>query len=342
MIKIGLIGLGFMGQMHFNCYKNNPQAQVVAVGDADPRKLSGEAKVEGNIAGNTPLDLTGLRTTADIASLVSDPEIDLLDLCLPTRLHKEFTVAALQAGKHVLCEKPMAWTPAECDAIIQAQEESGKALLIGHCLRFWPQYLKAHELLRSGELGEVLYARFFRAGAAPTWSRWLMDGSHSGGAVFDMHVHDVDTALWWFGKPDTVQATGLIHEGLPLKVDAAWQYSYGPQVQIHGGWDANGGGFTMGFELLGTQASLSWDSSRGEAMQIYRKGQADDIAVEGTMAYQAEIDYFLSCIARGELPARLTPQSSRLSVEIAREELRQLGFGEGDEEENSVREYRTL
>lgn len=328
MIKVGVLGLGFMGQMHFNCYKNNPLAQVVAVGDLDPNKLSADAKVEGNIEGNEPLDLSGVRATTDIQSLLQDPEIDLLDFCLPTRLHAEFTIAALNAGKHVLCEKPMAFSVEDCDAIIAAQEKSGKSLLIGHCLRFWPQYLKAHELITNGTLGDIAYTRFFRFGGAPTWSRWLMTGSQSGGAVLDMHVHDIDTALWWFGKPDSISTSGVISEGLPLKVDTAWTYEGGPQVHIHGGWDRNGGGFSMGFDITGSKASLYWDSSQGETMHLFQGGKDTPLEVDGTMAYQAEIDYLLQCIESGERPSRVTPESSRLSVELAREELKQMGFSE--------------
>ena len=147
-------------------------------------------------------------------------------------------------------------------------------MLIGHCLRFWPQYVRAQQLIESGELGTVIYARFFRAGGAPSWSAWLMDGAQSGGAVLDMHVHDVDTALWWFGRPASIQTSGLIYQGLPLKVDAAWSYDGGPEVHIHGGWDKNSGHFAMGFEIVGTQASLYWDSSKGDAMQLAREGQS--------------------------------------------------------------------
>jgi predicted dehydrogenase len=326
MIKTAVVGLGFMGQTHFNCYKGNPSAQLVAAGDYNPEKLKAGAKVAGNIDSNAALDFSGVRTTSDIESLIHDPEIELIDFCLPTRAHARHAIAALNAGKHVLCEKPLAWTVEECDEVIEAQKASGKYLLIGHCLRFWPQYVRAHEIIQAGELGKVLYARFFRAGGAPSWSAWLMDGAQSGGAVLDMHVHDVDTALWWFGQPDSIRATGLVLDGLPLKVDAAWSYQSGPHVHIHGGWDKNSSHFSMGFELVGDAASLYWDSSRGEAMQLCHGGQTREIEVSGTMAYQAEIDYFLECITRGQAPERITPEGSRLSVAMAREELRQMGF----------------
>lgn len=326
MIKTAVVGLGFMGQTHFNCYNQNPLAQVVAVGDSNPERLQSGAKVAGNIDANDALDLSGVRTTTDIGALIDDPEIDLIDFCLPTRQHAEFTIRALNAGKHVLCEKPLAWTVEECNAVIAAQKKSGKYLLVGHCLRFWPQYVKAQELIASGALGEIQYARFSRAGGAPSWSKWLMDGAQSGGAVLDMHVHDVDTALWWFGRPALIQTTGLIVEDLPLKVDATWHYENGPQVHIHGGWDKNSSNFAMSFEIVGSTASVYWDSSKGEAMQLYRAGEAEDIIVSDHSAYQAEIDYFLDCIDQNTPPTRITPEGSRLSVEMAREELRQMGF----------------
>jgi predicted dehydrogenase len=314
-----------MGQTHFSCYGSNPDAKVIAVADSVAEKLTVSAKVEGNIGSTAGLDLTGLKTTTNIQELIEDPEIDLLDFCVPTPAHAPLTIAALRAGKHVLCEKPIAFTLEECDAMRAAQRESGKFLLIGHCLRFWPQYLAAKELLDSGELGDLLYARFFRMSGAPSWSGWLMDGSQSGGAVLDMHIHDVDTALWWFGRPDTVNASGVVDAGLPLKVDATWTYANGPRVQIHGGWDRQGGPFSMGFELTGTQGTLFWDSSLGEAMQYRKAGQSRDITPTGPSGYQAEINYLIECIGKNEVPTRTTPESSRLSLEITLEELKQLG-----------------
>ena len=326
MIKTAVVGLGFMGQTHLACYRNNPRAQVVAASDRNPRRLVSGAKVAGNIEANSALDLSGVATTTDIQSLIDDPDIDLIDFCLPTRQHAQFSIAALKAGKHVLCEKPLAWTVEECDQIIEAQQKSGKFLLVGQCLRFWPQYVEAHQRIAAGELGDIVYARFTRAGGAPSWSAWLMDGAQSGGAVLDMHVHDVDAALWWFGQPNSIHTTGLIRDGLPLKVDSTWNYDGGLQVHLHGGWDVNSSNFAMAFEIVGNQASLYWDSSKGEAMQLYRDGKAQPIEVGDQSAYQAEINYFLDCIDQNRAPQRITPQGSRLSVKMAREELQQMGF----------------
>jgi len=193
-------------------------------------------------------------------------------------------------------------------------------------LRFWPQYVRAHELIESGELGKILSARFFRSSGAPTWSRWMMDGTQSGGAPLDLHVHDIDLALWWFGSPSSIEAHGLVRDGLPLSVDASWRYETGLQVQLFGAWDPNGGPFSMGFELVGTRRSLRFDSSKGDAMQEFGAGEERSIEVENTSGYQLEIDYLLVCMARNELPSRVPLETSRECVQIAREELGQMGF----------------
>ncbi len=325
-INVAVVGLGMMGQMHLGCYAGNPKAQIVAVCDENAGKLSGQSKVAGNIANENALDLSGVHQTANMAELLANPDIHLLDLCLPTKRHAGATIAALEAGKHVLCEKPMAWDEAQCDAVIAAQEKSGKFLLIGHCLRFWPQYVKAKELLDGGALGRPLYAGFHRSSGAPTWSGWLMDGAQSGGVVLDMHVHDIDTALWWFGAPTTVSAQGVVRDGLPLKVDATWHYEGGPQVQLHGGWDAQALPFRMAFEVMGERGTLVWDSSQGEAMTLFTPEGKHSFDFDGTMGYAPELGYLLDCIQNNQAPTRATPQTSRDSVIIAREELRQIGF----------------
>ena len=325
-INVAVVGLGMMGQMHLGCYAASSKANVVAVCDRNAEKLSGESRVAGNIANGNALDLSGVHKTSNFEELLQNPDIHLLDICLPTKMHAAATIAALGAGKHVLCEKPMAWDTKECDAVIEAQREGGKFLLVGHCLRFWPQYVKAKELLDAGELGRPLYASFHRSSGAPVWSRWLMDGQESGGVLLDMHVHDIDTALWWFGAPNTISAQGVIRDGLPLKVDATWAYDGGPQIQIHGGWDTRALPFRMAFEVMGEAGTLIWDSAKGEAMSLFTADGEKTFDFDGGMGYAPQLDYFLDCIQSGEAPTRATPQTSRDSVRIAREELRQIGF----------------
>ena len=250
---------------------------------------------------------------------------------MPTPFHAPMSIAAMRAGKHVFCEKPMSLSLAECAEMERVAQETGRSLMVGHCLRYWPQYVKAQELLASGEYGRALYASFHRSSAAPAWSgdAWYLRGAESGG-VLDMHIHDVDVALWWFGRPQSIAATGLVTQGLPLVVDAAWSYADGPSVQLHSAWDRNGGPFRHAFRLVMEKATLVHDLAvDANALQLLRDGKTENVPCAETSAYQAELDDFAACLAAGRAPQRITPADSRLAVEIGLEEMRQLGVGEG-------------
>jgi predicted dehydrogenase len=252
--------------------------------------------------------------------------VQLIDICLPTSLHAHHAIKALQAGKHVLCEKPIALTSAEAAQIEEAYKSSGKQLMIGHCLRYWPQYLKAHEIIESGDWGKPIYARFHRSGATPTWSwdGWLQDGARSGGAVLDMHIHDVDTAIWWFGIPNEIHAAGYVANNLPMSVDATWRFNDGLLVYLHGSWDDNGGPFRMSYKVVLEKATLDWDSSKSDAVLLHHKGETEEFEVSAESAYQVEIDDFIACLAENRTMTRVTPQSSRETLEVVLEELRQI------------------
>jgi predicted dehydrogenase len=328
--RIGLIGLGAMGRVHFDCWRKSAAGQLVAVSDRDPKKLAGHwAGKEFNLgdqqAGN--VDLSDLATHLRAEDLIADPTVEAVDICMPTPMHAPLALAALRAGKHVFCEKPMSLSLDECSAMETAARDAGRVLMIGHCLRYWPQYVKAHEILAGGEHGRAEYAHFHRSGGAPMWSDgdWYMKGGDSGG-VLDMHIHDVDVALWWFGRPRAISTTGVTLKGLPLILDSAWHYDGGPAVQIHAAWDRNGGPFRHAFKLVMEKATLVHDLAvDATALHLIRGGKTESVPVVETSAYQAELDDFAACVGAGRMPVRLTPADSRLAVEIGLEELRQLG-----------------
>ena len=115
--------------------------------------------------------------------------------------------------------------------------------MVGHCLRYWPHYVKAREILHSGEFGAAVYASLSRSSFAPMWSgtNWYMQSAASGG-VLDMHIHDIDIALWWFGEPASISTTGYAPYGLAMMIDSTWRYGTGLTAHLHAGWDRNGGG----------------------------------------------------------------------------------------------------
>jgi predicted dehydrogenase len=309
-----------MGRTHLDCYSRNSAARVVAICDADSERFQQEWV--------QPLVKSGVRTFTDYHELARDPEIDLIDVCAPTPLHAPATIESLNNGKNVICEKPMAFDSGECWAMEQAVHRSGKHLVVAHCLRYWPQYVQAHAMMKSGEYGRPLYASFHRSGAVPGSStrEWMTKADQSGGAVLDMHIHDVDAALWWFGKPASVHATGLSICGLPSIVDAYWKYLDGPVVLLHGSWDPHGGGFRYAFKLVLELATIVCDSNiDGARLKLYRDGKVEDVKTSDKSAYQSEIDDLIECLSEGREVERITPADARLAVETAREELRQIG-----------------
>ena len=327
MINIGLLGIGGMGRMHFDCYSNNRNANLIAICDRNEAKRSGDwSNIRLNLDDRQSgqVDLSGLQIYSDVEKFLADPNINLVDICLPTPLHAATSIAAMRAGKHVFCEKPMALNEDECAQMEAAARETGQHLMIGHCLRYWPEYVRAHEIIRSGEWGRVLSASFHRSSAMP--GGWMTDGAQSGGAVLDMHIHDVDTALWWFGEPDSIEADGFTRGNLPLSVDAVWRYNDGPLATFHGSWDPNGGPFRMAFRVLMERASLLYDSATN-AFQLLRDGQSEDLKVSESLAYQIELDDFVRLLDKGGESVRVTPQSSRLALAVTRREMAQIAGG---------------
>lgn len=329
-VNIGLIGLGGMGRVHYGCYRNNTNAKIVALCDIEPNKARGSwSALEINLGaeGSDKIDMTGIASYTAYADLIADPNVHVVDICLPTHLHAEVAIAALKAGKDVFCEKPMALSDAECAALEEVVRETGRRLQVGHCLRYWPQYLAAEKIIKSGEYGGWQYARFERFSGAPKWSwdNWLLTQPRSGGVILDMHVHDADAALWWFGRPDTIHADGALAGDLALTVDAAWHYPGGKLATLHSSWDLNGGPFRYAFRVVLEKATIAFDSATGcSNLQVYVDGQQTEIPVEDASAYQLEIDDFLARLLAGQPIERVTPASSRAAVAAVREEIRQI------------------
>jgi predicted dehydrogenase len=149
MLRIGLIGIGFMGRTHLENYMRLEQEgipiRVIALCDINPDKLEGHSAV-GNIdTGTSTIDFSRFAKYSSVQDMLEKEQLDMVDIALPTYLHKDISVQCLNQGLNVLCEKPMALTADDCEVMIQSAEKNGKQLMIGQCLRFWPayEYLKA-------------------------------------------------------------------------------------------------------------------------------------------------------------------------------------------------------
>lgn len=317
-----MIGLGFMGRTHLQALKNIPQAEVVAVASDDPAALSGDLTgTAGNLGtSGEKSDFSGMRKYSDWRDAVRDPQAEAVDICLPTHLHAPAAIDALEAGKHVLVEKPMAIDGDECDRMIAAARQGGRVLMVAQVLRFFPDYLPLVDLHRSGRLGFMQTALFRRRCAAPDWSAWLNDPAKSGGGVFDLLIHDVDICLHLFGQPRAVAAVG--YEDIPAGLDvitARLSYTGMGDVIITGGWHhPKSYPFSMEYTVSGDGGTVEY-SSAGRPPAFYgADGEVEKLPLPDKDGYQAEIEFFLDCAAKGREPELCPPEQSADAVKLMR------------------------
>ncbi len=304
-VKVGIIGLGFMGTTHFRIHQANPKSRVVAVADVDSAKQRGDIrKVIGNIGGgvNESLDFTGIKVYDEAHKLLADPEVEQVDICLPTYMHAEVAVAALEAGKHVLLEKPAALTYDEAAQIVAAAKRSGKRFTVGLCVRAWPEYRWAFEAVKAGKIGKIksaLFKRFSPDIDGNAWQNWFMTDKLSGGALLDLHMHDIDEVLYFCGRPQAVTVIGTKskHGGNDHSF-ALYHFGDGPAVAAEGGWSApKTAPFEMSFQLIGDKGSIV---SSPAGLWFYPvAGAPEKIALEvGDLptGWHVEIDNFLAAV----------------------------------------------
>ena len=321
-MKLGMIGLGFMGRTHLQALKNIPQAELTAVASDDPVALTGDLTgTAGNLGtSGEKFDFSQVRKYSDWQDAVRDPDVEAVDICLPTHLHASAAIAALEAGKHVLVEKPMALNGEQTDRMLAAAKKAGRLLMTAQVLRFYPDYLPLAELARSGRLGAPRMAMFRRRCAAPTWGQWLPDPAKSGGGVFDLLIHDVDMCLHLFGKPQAISAAG--HEDLGKGIDLLTAHCYypgGAVVVITGGWHHPAPyPFSMEYTVSFDGGTVEY-SSAGRPPVLYRQdGEAESLAVSNSNGYQAEIEYFLKCASTGREATLCPAEESAAAVKLMR------------------------
>ena len=207
-VNIGVAGMGFMGATHIKAYLKIPGARIGAICDAHRLPIDGDlSSISGNIGDGKPLklDMTQVKAYLNFDELLADPSIDLVDLCVPTPQHHPLSLAALRAGKHVICEKPLARTPEQCREIVVEAAKSKGFFMPAMVMRFWPEWAWLKDAITSGSYGKVLAARFRRVSAPPGWSKAsYFKGNDSGGALLDLHIHDTDFIQFCFGRPKSV------------------------------------------------------------------------------------------------------------------------------------------
>lgn len=199
-LKVGIIGVGGIAHTHLPGWAASPHTEVVAGSDINEAVLTQWGQ-ENNIP----------RLYTRPADIINDPDIDIIDICTPNNYHAPLAVAAMEAGKHVLCEKPLAPNPAEVDKMIAARDATGKMLMTAQHFRFKGNSKAMKQEIDAGVLGDVYHARswMLRRALAPTRPGFIVKEQAVGGACIDIGVHILDLTLWFMGNPKPVSVTGV-------------------------------------------------------------------------------------------------------------------------------------
>lgn len=313
--KVGVIGVGGIANTHFPGWSESPHTEVVALSDIDDATLKRVGEQTG---------ATKLYTKA--ADLIADPDVDIVDICTPNAFHTPLAVAALEAGKHVLCEKPLAPTPADIKKMIAARDKSGKLLMTAQHFRFQDRSRALKAEVDKGVLGDIYHARswMLRRCLTPLRPGFYLKKLSNGGPCIDIGVHILDLTLWMMGFPKPVAVSGVTQNKLcqlpgafsnwggpiPQKdfnveefASAMVRFETGATLILEVSWLLNhksGPGEDMQMWLYGDKGGGHWPSNEllwtnNETQQHYDVKLQND--VKGPEAHAAECITFAECVA---------------------------------------------
>jgi len=327
--RIAVLGAGFMGGTHARAYHKRDDAEIAAIYAHSANRAQALAEE------------LGTTFTADLDRILADDTIEAVDICLPTPAHRPATEAALAAGKHVLLEKPLSLTATDGEALVAAADATDRVFMVAHVLRFWPEYVELKRVIDSGELGLPIAAATTRRQPFPEWSTLFKQANQTGGAIYDMLIHDYDAMNWVLGTPTSVTA-----HGIPNPRSGGLDYA---QVLIgyEGGTGIADGGmlqpasypFTSRLEVLCERGAIEYHFQAGgrsfeigeptNRLTVYRaEGDPEVLAAPQVDAYESEVGYFIECVRNGAPATRATPRDALLAQRVGLAALQSAGSGE--------------
>jgi len=298
-VRFAIVGAGGMGATHAIGIKDDPNVEIAWTVDLDlPRAEQLAHK-------------TGAKATSSMEDALADPAVDAVVIALPTSLHRNATEAAARAGKHVFCEKPIARNAEDGLAMVAACEQAGVTLMIGHVVRFFPEYQRIKEILDSGELGQIATVRALRTNP-PVQERspWFADVEKNGGVVLDLMVHDLDTLCWLLGDVERLFAQGLTYTEAQPRRDyamASLRFRDGAIAHVESSWAHST--HRTSIEIAGQYGLIDFSSDNAASLTIERTVALSDKLDRPARVYsrpavvspqQRELRHFIDCLQSGE------------------------------------------
>ena len=344
MVRIGIVGIGFMGMIHYYGTRKVSGAEVVAICTRGAKKLEGDwTSIQGNFGPRGGIeDLSHLRRYNRIEDLLTDPDVDLVDICLPVQLHREVSIAALEAGKHVLVEKPISIRLDDATEMVEVGNASGRHFMVAHVLPFFAEFAYAKNAVETGDYGQLLGAHFKRVTSKPKKTYDLEEIERSGGPGIDLHIHDTHFIQLLCGVPDAVFSRGsLVTDNLATSLTTQYIY-HDKDLSIScssGGMSQSGRAFSHGFEIYLEKATLLYEFATlgGQAVTsipltlLTEAGEVQqvDIGETGPIdAFTDEIQYAVDAIEGGSEPTALSAVGARDALALCYKEAESIRTGQ--------------
>jgi predicted dehydrogenase len=312
-MKVGIAGAGFMGTTHAEGWATT------------------EASIGGFLAdrsGAAPglAERYGAQVYPSFEAMLAD--VDVVDLCTPTHTHAELVLAAAQAGRHVVCEKPLARTLEQARQVIAACRQAGVKLLVAHVVRFSPEYALAKAQVERGEIGRPAVLRLSRGSYQPKKpaGNWFLDEEKSGGIILDLMIHDLDYARWVAGEVESVfaKSIGTVASGAPIDYAMALlRHKSGVISHVAASWAYPAPIFRTSLEIAGDAGLIEFSSSGTDPIEVLLHATSTntpDVALPTSpldeSAYTSQIKEFYGALV-DDRPTRVTAEDGLAAVRIA-------------------------
>jgi len=322
MKRIGIVGAGFIGDIHAKAYKRIKNARVVAVVDSNEEK------------GKKITKDFGANFYSDFEKFLEKEEVDVVDICTPTYMHKHMVIRAARAKNNIFCEKPIALTLEDANEIIKEVKENKVKAMVGHVLRFWPEYIKAKKIIKSKELGEILNIFCERIMVSPDWhyKNWGLSEelSKGRGAAVDVQIHDIDYLLWILGMPTHIKSEGLNKPELGgwAHIVSNFKFEDSKFATVEAGWAFRGAfPFTMVLRILCEKGTVEWIFRAGKNIKeeeqklpliVYKAdGSIYKPKVESEDPYFLELKYFIDCLEEDKNIDISTVEDGQKALKVA-------------------------
>ena len=302
MLKVGLVGVGGISGAHIPAWNALEGVELVALCDVRSEQMEKYSEK---------------RHYTKFDEMLEKEQLDILDICLPTYLHADYAVKAMEKGIHVLCEKPISLKEDDVERVYKAAKQNNVNFMVAQVLRFWPEYVLLKELYDSKKYGKLLSGFMRRLSSKPRWSwdNWMSDKERSGLVPFDLHIHDLDYMVYVFGDPKEVKSH-LIRRPEQEFLNVVYEY---PDffVETESAWYGCPFPFKADYRFVFEEAIISYEA--GKCVIYENSGNVIDLSVEtegdtGSInlpksdAYGEEIRYFLDCVQKGKFPDRVKPE----------------------------------